>query len=240
MVLAGIALPTAISLRSYFQRAVPDGSIEGSALLGRGLRGWYFEQLAPIEDWCVARGIAPATLTLSQLPGALLAGTAYACGLLSVGGWLVLALGSLDIIDGRLARRTTGGTPQGAFLDSVVDRYADTLCLSGLAIHYRHSWLLGVVLLALLGSSMVSYTRARAEALGVECRAGLFQRPERTVLLGLGSVVAVLAHHLQQRAGDPGHHPILLLVLVTLAIGTNVSAWQRFRQADAALSGGPR
>src|SRR6185369_14595597 len=104
---------------------------------------------------------------------------AYAGGLMFAGGWLLLFAGSLDIVDGRVARRTNRGSKRGAFLDSVVDRYADALAYLGLAYFYGGTWVEWIVLGALVGSFMVSYTRARAEGLGTTCLVGLLQRPER-------------------------------------------------------------
>ena len=114
-------------------------------------------------------------------------------GHLLPGGLVLLASGLFDIFDGALARATGRVTRFGALLDSVVDRLAEAVVLLGLLIFFVHrSSLEGTVLvyLALTGSVMVSYLRARAEGLGIECRVGVMTRPERVVLLGLGLVVA--------------------------------------------------
>lgn len=225
-VLASIFATAAISGLAYARRGHDVSNVGGSAMLGPLVRGWHFESLRPLEDWCVRHGVQATTLTYAQLVGSLLVGAAYAGGLLLTGGWLLLASGSLDVVDGRVARRTGTGSARGAFLDSVVDRYADSFTYIGLSIYFRDSWVLWITLLALLGGSMVSYTRARAEALGVDCRVGLLQRPERTVILGFGSIFSVLIDHITGPwAGQD--NAVLVLTLVAIAVLSNVSAVHR-------------
>jgi CDP-diacylglycerol--glycerol-3-phosphate 3-phosphatidyltransferase len=109
---------------------------------------------------------------------------------------IVFLLGScLDMLDGALARLARMVTPFGAFFDSTLDRAVEGALLA--AIAYRFSLdgqnvTVGITVLALLGSLLVSYTRARAEALGLECKVGLASRAERVVLLSLGLVFPVL------------------------------------------------
>jgi CDP-diacylglycerol--glycerol-3-phosphate 3-phosphatidyltransferase len=113
-----------------------------------------------------------------------------------VAAGIVFLLGScLDMLDGALARLARMVTPFGAFFDSTLDRAVEGALLA--AIAYRFSLdgqnvTVGITVLALLGSLLVSYTRARAEALGLECKVGLASRAERVVLLSLGLVFPVL------------------------------------------------
>jgi CDP-diacylglycerol--glycerol-3-phosphate 3-phosphatidyltransferase len=226
LVLAVILTTAAVSIGGFARSGRDLSGVGGSAVLGPLMRSWYFENLRPFEDWCVRRGIQPAALTYAQLLLSLAVGALYAAGMYFTAGWLLLASGSFDIVDGRLARRTGTGSARGAFLDSVVDRYADSFTYIGLAIALHASSVLWVVLLCLLGGSMVSYTRARAEALGVECKVGLLQRPERTVILGLGSMLAVLV----DRIGGPWwgmHDGLLVVTLVVIAVLSNFSALHR-------------
>ena len=97
----------------------------------------------------------------------------------------MLFSGTLDILDGKVARRSNGASPRGAFLDSVVDRYAEFVSYAGLIVFFETGWRVWAVLLAILGGMMVSYTRARAEGLGVRCEIGMLQRPERFVIARL-------------------------------------------------------
>jgi CDP-diacylglycerol--glycerol-3-phosphate 3-phosphatidyltransferase len=220
-------LATAIvSIRAYLLRPHDLAEVRGSIVLSPGIRGWYFENLQPFEDYFVRWGVRPAFLSYTQLAGSVLVTLSYAGGLVFTGGWLLLCTGTLDIIDGRVARRTNSGSARGAFLDSVVDRYADSLAYLGLAIFFRNSWVLWVVLFAFLGSLMVSYVRARAEGLGVQCKIGLLQRPERYVILGFGSIFGALIEHMTPWLHAP-HYWLVILTVAVLAILSNASAVQR-------------
>lgn len=233
-----IVTTAAVSLGGHLRRRV-ESSTGGSALLGPRVRTWYFTQLQPIEDFLAARRVAPTAITLTQALLSIPIAAAFAAGWLFTAGWLVLAVGSLDIIDGRLARRSGTASDRGAFLDSVFDRYADMLCFIGLAFYFRSTLVLGLVLFALLGSAMVSYARARAESLGVDGRAGLFQRPERTVVLGFGTIFSSLFDHAIGRWLNLGVDGLLIATLLVLALMTNVSALQRIREVARQLGGRP-
>jgi len=239
-ILASIATIAAVSIGGYRRRVdqVPNG--RASAVLGPSIRGWYAENLLPFEEFCVRYGIPPALLSYTQLVGSMLVGYCYAVGLLYTGGWLLLFTGTLDVIDGRVARRTNSGSPRGAFLDSVIDRYADGFALMGLAVFFRASWVLWVVLLASLGSLLVSYTRARAEGLGVECRVGLLQREERYVILGFGTIFGALLEHITGPWVGEVHYSGVILALRVVAVLSTFPARQRVVHVGGALGGDRR
>ena len=142
-------------------------------------------------------------------------------GWLAVGGAVFLIVNALDFLDGAVARAAGTAGAFGAFLDSVLDRYSEAVVFVGLIVWYsREDDTMAVIVtaLALAGSFMVSYCRARAEGLGLDCEVGLLQRPERIVVLGIGLMLAEIAA------------PIALVgVLFVLAIMTNVTAAQRMR-----------
>ncbi|HWP65594.1 MAG TPA: CDP-alcohol phosphatidyltransferase family protein [Candidatus Limnocylindria bacterium] len=232
----GVAI--ALALRSLARRpADPDGrAAAGSAWIGPRVRAWYRGALEPAETWLAASGWSPDALTYAQLVLSVLAGWAYATAAVFLAGCLVLTAGTLDILDGGLARRCGIAGPRGALVDSVADRWAEFATFVGLGVLYRDGWMLGVVALAAFGSQMVSYVRARAEALGVAMATGRAQRPERYLLLGGASVLAGLVGHLTCPGGRPGYG-VLSLSLVVLA---GVSVWtavERGRRAAAALRG---
>lgn len=140
-------------------------------------------------------------------------GAVLAMGYIALGGVLVLVVGLLDTFDGALARVTGKVSSFGAFLDSTLDRYSEAAVFLGLLIWYGRINDLQATLLiyaVVVGSLMVSYTRARAEGLGLRCEVGLLARPERIALLGLGLIVNQA-----------------VIVLWILAIFTNVTALQR-------------
>jgi phosphatidylinositol phosphate synthase len=115
-------------------------------------------------------------------------------------GILVLIAGIFDMLDGTLARVSQQVTPFGAFLDSTLDRVSEGIVLAAIAYHLAldggtgGALDAGLVVLALLGSILVSYTRARAETLGVECKVGIMSRPERIILVAIGLFFNVLPY----------------------------------------------
>jgi CDP-diacylglycerol--glycerol-3-phosphate 3-phosphatidyltransferase len=114
-------------------------------------------------------------------------------------GFVVLIAGFFDLLDGALARRTEQTTPFGAILDSTLDRLSEAaVLLAILALYAAEQSLAGILLVGatLIGSQVVSYIRARAEAVGLECRVGLFTRAERIVVLALGLLLSHLANAL--------------------------------------------
>jgi CDP-diacylglycerol--glycerol-3-phosphate 3-phosphatidyltransferase len=137
-------------------------------------------------------GINPDTLTLTGL--AINIGAAYviATGHFLPGGLLVLVAGLCDLLDGALARFVNQTTKFGALFDSVADRISEAALFFGLLVWYMlEGSAMGVMLAsaALIGSFLVSYVRARAEGLGLECKVGLFTRAERVIVLTIGLVV---------------------------------------------------
>jgi CDP-diacylglycerol---glycerol-3-phosphate 3-phosphatidyltransferase len=111
-------------------------------------------------------------------------------------GGIAFIVGSVcDTLDGRYSRMSGKGTPFGAFLDSTLDRIEEGVVLAAVGAHFartNQALAAGAVVLAVLASLMVSYTRARAEALGVECKVGIADRPVRVVILSIGLVFAGL------------------------------------------------
>lgn len=108
------------------------------------------------------------------------------------GGGILLFAGLFDMMDGRLARQGNMCSTFGALYDSVLDRYSELVTLFGILFFLflqGYFWSAVLTAAALIGSLMVSYVRARAEGLGIECKTGLMQRPERVVLTSLGCIL---------------------------------------------------
>jgi phosphatidylglycerophosphate synthase len=215
-----------------FGRTRPDTSaVRGSKILSSNVRAWYYSNLEPFEDLFIQRGVRASTITYTQILASLFCAAAYASGLIYTAGFLMLFTGTLDMLDGKVARRSGGGTSRGAFLDSVVDRYAEFFVLVGLMVFFADGWRVWAVLLAMLGGMMVSYTRARAEGLGAICDVGLLQRPERVVILGFGSIFSSVAVH-----SVGGDHELLTVTVVLLAVLSNITAMQRIVHTSGLLS----
>jgi CDP-diacylglycerol---glycerol-3-phosphate 3-phosphatidyltransferase len=112
-------------------------------------------------------------------------------------GVVVLVAGICDMLDGSLARMANLSTPFGAFFDSTLDRISEGFVLAAIGYVFAkqgHSVDAALATLALLGSLMVSYTRARAESLGLECKVGIMSRPERIILVAIGLFFNVLPY----------------------------------------------
>src|SRR5256714_8038618 len=139
----------------------------------------------------------------------------------------------MDTLDGRYSRMSGKGTPFGAFLDSTLDRMEEGIVLAAVAAYFAargEDLAVAATVVAVLGSLMVSYTRARAEALGVECKVGLATRPVRVVILAIGLAFA--------RGASLGHFELLAPAVYVLAALTVVTTIQRIlhvrRQLNAA------
>ncbi len=172
-------------------------------------------------------GITPNMLTLIGLLLTVFTAGVIAFDHLRIGGILVLCAGIFDMFDGAMARVTQKSSKFGAFFDSTLDRYAEGLLLLGIVIyaqlHLPAQSIIGSITtanlvvwltyLAALSSLMISYARARAEGLGLECKIGLLARPERVILLAAGLLIG----------GQPG----LLWTMLVMAVLTTITAIQR-------------
>lgn len=196
-----------------------------SGLLGSRLRRWFRERIRPLADLALSCGLTANIATLLQLVLSLACALAYGQEWLFTAGWLLIASGTLDVLDGEMARRDGRDGPRGAFIDSVVDRYGEAIVFFGLVVLYRNEWVLWLVLSAWAGSFFVSYARARAESLGVRCAEGWLQRPERYVILGGASMVDTLMRHLA--CDVEGRHGLVTAGVGLLALLANLTALQR-------------
>jgi len=164
-------------------------------------------------------------VTLVGLLLSIVTAVVLACGYIVAGGVLVLFAGIFDMFDGAMARVRNEATTFGAFLDSTLDRYSESIILGGLLFYasqrpelqdslwpfpYEQQWMVGAIYVAVVGSLMVSYAKARAEGLGLECKTGLLARPERVVILAIGLLFNVT-----------------IWVLVLLAVLSHVTAIER-------------
>jgi CDP-diacylglycerol--glycerol-3-phosphate 3-phosphatidyltransferase len=178
-------------------------------------------------------GITPNMITVIGCSFMFLIGYVISQGHLALGGALIVFAGAFDALDGALARYSKTVTKFGGFLDSVTDRYAEFAIFTGilhymLAAGYPVMNSVYLVLLALFGSIMVSYNRARAEGLAFECKGGWFSRFERLVVLVGGLVLTAIF-------GDTA----CIAALVILAVFTNITAVQRIllvKEADDAAN----
>ena len=158
-------------------------------LLWDWIKNGYVRLLDPVADWFVRRGIHPNTITVIGTLCTVAGGVIYGTGHIRTAGWFLGITALFDVLDGTVARRSNKSSTFGAFLDSTLDRVADGAVMAGLATFYalnpvhRNLPMMVVCMLGLIGAFLTSYTRARAEALGVDAKVGILQRPERVTLL---------------------------------------------------------
>lgn len=196
------------------------------------LRGPVYAIIQPLFNGLVRAGVHPNFLTTLGFVSTLGAGLAFHQHWVRIAGLLVLLGGFFDILDGQVARLSGLGSKFGAFYDSTLDRISEVVVFIGILSLYNDGEesrldlafpvlgdvaMIYLVMLAMAGSLMISYTRARAEALGLDCKVGLMQRAERVVLVG----VAALAF------GEAYDGIVLKGVIVVLAVLTNLTAFQR-------------
>lgn len=189
-----------------------------------GLRAPVYRIIGPTVRWMVRRGIHPNLVTTLGFVSVVAAGILYHQDHVRTAGLFVLLGGMWDIFDGQVARVSGMASKFGSFYDSTLDRISEIVVYLGLLSLYNSygrelgdAGMVYAIFLAMGGSLMVSYTRARAEGLGLDCKVGLMQRPERVVLLGLGSLSFGL-----QWGGL-----VLRWCIILVAVLTNVTALQR-------------
>ena len=151
------------------------------------------EMRAVAKDRLIESRLTPNAISLTGFAGNVLAAVLITQELFFLAGLAFIAGSLMDMLDGRYSRMSGKGTPFGAFLDSTLDRIEEGIVLAAVAAYYAklgEDVVVGCAVLAVVGSYMVSYTRARAEALGVECKVGIATRPVRVVILSAGLLFA--------------------------------------------------
>lgn len=204
-------------------------------------QGIYFV-INPFVRMLIKMGVTPNMVTtigfLGNLAAAIVVGyAAYAYGspetpmhwgLITLGGCLIIGFSLFDMLDGQVARLGNKISKFGAFYDSVLDRYCEFVTVGAVAyLMVRRGWDIAALLtfLALMGSLLVSYTRARGEGLGVVCKIGFMQRPERVVLTALSLIATGIVGEIGKSCFDPIW--IVAVVMGVMAFFTNMTAIAR-------------
>ncbi len=198
-----------------------------SKLLNKWFREYWIWTTSPILKLLIKIGVTPNVMTMVGFTFSLLAGLAFANGLFGIAGWLIIAGGTCDIFDGRIARLTGKTSVAGGYFDSVMDRYGEAFVFLGLAIFYRESWILYFVIAGLIGATMVSYTKARGQSEGVKCDGGIMQRPERIVYIGVGSVFSPLFKLLISGGNIHAPEYITIAGIIIVGVMTNLTSAYR-------------
>jgi len=207
--------------RAASERVEREGN---SVLVGKGAMELFHWVIEPLGAGCEWLGVSANAVTWGSLALAIGAGGALAEGHMGVGAALATVSAAGDALDGAIARRTQTASDAGEVLDAAIDRYGEFAFLAGLAFWFRASpAMLGITLLAVLASFMVSYSTAKAEALQLEAPRGSMRRTERAVCTILGAGLSPFA-----AAVNPAWSvaPIAIAVSVVAVVG-NVSAVRR-------------
>lgn len=193
-------------------------------LLG-ALEAPFYATVRPLVNWLIRAGVRPNTITTVGTGLVLVSAVAYALGQVRLGGLLLLLSGVADTLDGQVARGGAMVTKFGAFYDSTLDRVGDGATFIGIgaylltapAVAHRVPAVI-LCMVAILASLLVSYARARAEGLGLDCKVGIAQRAERILGLGLASLLV-----------GPGPRALVLEAIVALlAVASIITVVQRF------------
>jgi phosphatidylglycerophosphate synthase/putative flippase GtrA len=236
MILGMVAFAVRNALHGRYRDAETEAR-GASLLLGMWLRQYFTWLMRPLLGMLLRARVPSNAVTTLSLLLATGAAVALAAGRMALGGWLFVAAGVCDFLDGRLARQSNTASPSGALLDSVLDRYVEAVIFVGLAWFYRDSWVLIAVLAALTGSMLVPYVRARAEALGVEFgNFGFVQRPERVLILGIALGLSPIIEALWRPHEERPMHVLAVAAIVGLAAATQVTALQRLVYGHRSLS----
>lgn len=231
-----------LSGRARFDRVEKQG---GSPLLGKSVMEGAYWFLQPVGKLLAFCHITPNQISWASLAFGILAGACLAFGHFGFAAAFAAISAILDSLDGMVARMTGVASDAGEVLDAAADRYAEFFFLGGLAVYYREiPVLLIVTLIALIGSFMVSYSTAKAEALHVDPPKGSMRRPERAVYLILGaalSPVTIPIFENERTWGIAIGHP-MVFALALVAVMSNLSAIERLyaiakamRRREAAL-----
>jgi phosphatidylglycerophosphate synthase len=189
-------------------RIVNQSEAKGKMTIRKKLQLGIYKIINPLVRLLIRAGLTPNMVTTIGLLLNIGVAIIFISGAeegrrgdLSYVGWagaLILFAGLFDMLDGQVARLGNMSSPFGALYDSVLDRYSELILFLGIcwylvAMHYFLSSLFAFI--GMIGSMMVSYTRARAEGLGIECKDGLMQRPERVIIIGVSALACGIASH---------------------------------------------
>jgi CDP-diacylglycerol--glycerol-3-phosphate 3-phosphatidyltransferase len=191
-------------------------------ILSKHLIDAFYAVFNPVGDFLENANIHPHVVTASGFFLSVITGWLFWKGYMFLGGISLILAGACDVLDGRLARNTNRTSRFGAILDSTVDRYSEIFVFMGLAAFFHSAAMSALIILAMAGSLLTSYVRARAEGLGLECKIGLMQRPERVTFIAVGAIIGALFDLVFAT-----QQPLLKLAVVGIAVLGNITVIQR-------------
>lgn len=193
----------------------------------------FYAVFNPVGDFLENANVHPHVVTAFGFFFSVITAWLFWKGYMFLGGITLILSGACDVLDGRLARNTNRTSRFGAVLDSTVDRYSEIFVFMGLAAFFHSASMSAIIILAMAGSLLTSYVRARAEGLGLECKIGLMQRPERVTFIAVGAIIGALfdlVFGTQQ--------PLLKLAILGIAVLGNITVIQRVLHVREQLRNG--
>lgn len=179
---------------------------------------WSKSLLNPLSYLLIKFKISPNTISAFALITGIGAGLLFFFGKPFWAGILIVICGLFDTLDGKVAEEAHKKSLYGAHLDSTLDRYSEFFIYLGIAFYFKDHWAVWITFWAILGSFMVSYTRAKAESLGIKCKIGSMQRGERMISLSAAGVIGSLLKIFD---------PFMIVVLIIIAVVSNITVIQR-------------
>ena len=202
-------------------------------ILSKHLINGFYAVVNPVGDFLESANIHPHVVTASGFVLTVIAAGLFWKGHMFWGGITLILAGACDALDGRLARNTNRTSRFGAILDSTVDRYSEIMVFMGLAAFFHSAGMSAIIILAMAGSLLTAYIRARAESLGLECKIGLMQRPERVTFISASAVIGALIDFIFGT-----HQTLLKLAIVGIAVLGNITVIQRVLHVRGQLKNG--
>ncbi|HBF12189.1 MAG TPA: hypothetical protein DDW49_02165 [Deltaproteobacteria bacterium] len=223
-------LCTVLAFRPIYRKKGVTQEIQerhASKFLNRWMREYWFWLTDPIIRFFIRFHITPNQITCLGTFIGVLSGLFFSLGHFGLGGWCMIWGASFDMFDGKVARLTNKETKSGAYFDSIMDRVSEGAVFAGLIFYYRESLVLWIAVMALLGSFMVSYTKAKGDEMNARYNGGSMQRPERIVYLGVGAVFSpvfswMLSHYFPLLTTEALYVlPLFLVALMTWVTSLN-------------------
>ncbi len=192
------------------------------------IQDFYYKMVNPLVDFLINQEIHPNFLTTLGLLFSIVIAILLTQGLFFWSGVMIILAGTCDMVDGKVARKSGLGTKFGALYDSVIDRYSETIIFFGVCFYFVQNkmYITSIAgFIAISGSLMVSYVRARSEGLGLKCKVGLMQRPERLIFLSIGCLLGDITFV------EPYYPVSLIIAIWAIAVSANFTAIQRLYHA---------
>ncbi len=196
--------------------------MENVRILSKHFATGFYALVDPIGKLLAAIHVHPHAVTIAGLMFSIISGLLFWKGYFALAGLAIIISGACDVIDGRLARNTHRMSTFGALFDSTIDRYSEIAVFMGLVAFFQSVYISLLIILAIAGSLLTSYARARAEGLGIECKIGLMQRPERITFL---ATAAILGGLVDSALGT--NFILMKIALLLIAVLANITVLQR-------------